>query len=73
MLNVKFSLILSSDFDVFFSFIQIKRDYDEEEKGFASGSEKERGVTEERSLSPPILEAGDKDSDHQPVDMDMSD
>ncbi|XP_059163080.1 probable splicing factor, arginine/serine-rich 7 isoform X3 [Physella acuta] len=52
---------------------KIKRDYDEEEKGFASGSEKERGVTEERSLSPPTLEAGDKDSDHQPVDMDMSD
>ncbi|CAL1540336.1 unnamed protein product [Lymnaea stagnalis] len=52
---------------------KVKRDYDEEEKGFASGSDKERDNSEERSLSPPTLEAGDKDSDHQPVDMDMSD
>ena len=52
---------------------QIKRDYDEEEKGFGSGSEKDREVSETRSDSPPTLEAVERDSDHQAVDMDMSD
>ncbi|CAG5124593.1 unnamed protein product [Candidula unifasciata] len=58
---------------------KVVRDYDEEEKGFASGSDRIREDSEPRSSgSPPPLEAEDvevedKDSDHQPVDMDMSD
>uniref|UniRef100_A0A0B7AR52 RRM domain-containing protein n=1 Tax=Arion vulgaris TaxID=1028688 RepID=A0A0B7AR52_9EUPU len=53
---------------------KVKRDYDEEEKGFASGSDRNREDSEPRSSgSPPPLEPEDKDSDHQPVDMDMSD
>ncbi|BFY99234.1 hypothetical protein BsWGS_02273 [Bradybaena similaris] len=56
---------------------KVVRDYDEEEKGFASGSDRIREDSEPRSSgSPPPLEpeeVEDKDSDHQPVDMDMSD
>lgn len=68
----------------------MKRDYDEEEKGFNSDSDKESKNSvdmdldkpEERvdsqrsspSSSPPPLENMEaKDSDHQQVDMDMSD
>ncbi|XP_012939114.1 probable splicing factor, arginine/serine-rich 7 isoform X8 [Aplysia californica] len=57
---------------------KIKRDYDEEEKGFASGSEKEREASDSarahsHSSSPPQLHSMEKDTDHQTVDMDMSD
>lgn len=71
----------SSWLSFFLSYLcgQVVRDYDEEEKGFASGSDRIREDSEPRSsgspppLEPEEVEVEDKDSDHQPVDMDMSD
>ncbi|KAH9489634.1 putative splicing factor, arginine/serine-rich 7 [Bulinus truncatus] len=51
---------------------KVKRDYDEEEKGFASGSEKEKENSDEGTPSPPTLEPGEKDSDHQTFVYDIA-